>query len=110
MDNKKDDIYYLKRMLTDIQFIIAHTEGITLKELETNEILCDSVMFRLIQISENSVKLTPEFKSEHSDIPWQAIKGMRNKIVHDYGEVDLSIVYQTIVDDIPLICKQLNII
>lgn len=70
MDNKKDDIYYLKKMLTDIQFIIANTEKITLKELEANEILCDSVMFRLIQISENSVKLTSEFKSEHADIPW----------------------------------------
>ena len=34
-------------------------------------------------------------------IPWQSIKGMRNRIVHEYGDVELNIVYQTITEDIP---------
>ena len=58
MDNIKNDAYYVKRMLKDIKFIIGKTEGIKLPELEANEILCDSVLFRLIQISENSVKFS----------------------------------------------------
>ncbi len=108
MDNIKNDDYYIKKLLKDIKFIIEKTNGITLEELETNEVLCDSVLFRLIQISENSAKLTTEFKSIHKDIPWQAIKGMRNRIVHDYGEVEFTIVYQTITEDIPDICKKLE--
>lgn len=47
-----------------------------------NEILVDSMMFRLIQISENATKLTESFKAIHNNIPWRAIKGMRNKIVN----------------------------
>lgn len=101
MDNIKDDDYYIKKILKDIKFIMANTEGITLQQLEANEVLCDSVLFRLIQISENSVKLTDEFKANHNNIPWQAIKGMRNKIVHEYGDVEFDIVYQTITEDIP---------
>jgi uncharacterized protein with HEPN domain len=58
MDNVKNDTYYIKKMLKDIKFIIEKTEGITLEELEENEVLCDSVLFRLIQISENSGKLS----------------------------------------------------
>lgn len=108
MDNIKNDDYYIKKLLKDINFIIEKTNGITLEELEINEVLCDSVLFRLIQISENSSKLTIAFKILHNDIPWQAIKGMRNRIVHDYGEVEFTIVYQTITEDIPDICKKLE--
>ena len=110
MDNVKNDIYYVKKMLKDIHFILETTHNITLAGLENNEILCDSVLFRLIQISENSIKLTPQFKEIHRDIPWQAIKGMRNRIVHEYGEVELDIVYQTITEDIPEICQKLEIL
>ena len=110
MDNIKNDSYYIKKMLKDISFIMEKTEGITLSALEDNEVLCDSVLFRLIQISENSVKLTDDFKTRDSDIPWQAIKGMRNKIVHEYGDVEFDIVHQTVTEDIPEIYKKLVII
>lgn len=106
MDNKKDDRYYIKKIITDLSFIFEHTEGLTQEELESNEILVDSVMFRLIQIAENSDKLTEDFKSRYTMIPWRAMKGMRNRIVHEYGNVDLAVVYDTVKDDIPeLLCK-----
>ena len=108
MDNLKNDAYYVGKMLKDIRFIIEKTEGITLQELKDNEVLCDSVLFRLIQISENSGKLAPAFKDTHRMIPWQSIKGMRNRIVHEYGDVELNIVYQTITEDIPEICDLLE--
>jgi len=108
MDNVKDDVYYVKKMLTDIKFIIDKTKGITLQGLKDDEVLCDSALFRLIQISENSIKLTQQFRDTHKDIPWQAIKGMRNRIVHEYGEVNLKIVYDTISISIPDICKKLE--
>lgn len=107
MDNIKNDAYYIKKMLKDIKFIMENTEDISLVELEANEVLCDSVLFRLIQISENSLKLTAEFKEKENDIPWQSIKGMRNRIVHEYGDVELDIVYQTVTEDIPKIYEKL---
>ena len=110
MDNIKNDAYYVNKMLKDIKFIMANTEGITLQELTDNEILSDSALFRLIQISENSLKSTQEFKQAHNDIPWQAIKGMRNRIVHEYGEVNFQIVYDTVTKSIPEICKKLEAI
>ena len=108
MDNVKNDSYYVAKMLRDIRFLMEKTANVSLEELTANEVLCDSVLFRLIQISENSGKLTAELKSRHQEIPWQAIKGMRNRIVHEYGEVDLSIVYQTVSADIPRLCQLLE--
>ena len=108
MDNKKTDQYYVKKIVTDLQFILKHTEGLTQEELEENEILIYSVMFRLIQISENSDKLTPGFKSAFAHIPWRAVKGLRNRIVHEYGNVDLAIVYDTVHNDIPVLLQELK--
>ena len=111
MDNLKTNHYYLKKIIKDIDFVLEYTDYTdyidTQTELEQNEELLDSVLFRLIQISENSTKLTEAFKKQYKEVPWHAMKGMRNRIVHDYGEVDLKIVYDTIKLDLP---KLVNIL
>jgi len=84
MDNKKDNRYYLEKILTDLKFIIDHTKDKTLEEIASNEILIDSIMFRIIQVAESNNYLTDDFKGQHKEVPWVAIRGMRNKIVHDY--------------------------
>ena len=61
----------------------------------------DSIMFRLVQIAENSDKLTLTFKNNNASLPWREIKGMRNRIVHDYGVIDMTIIYDTVMKDIP---------
>ncbi len=101
MDNVKDDVYYAKKIVVDMQFLIANTKGQTIEQISKNEILLDSIMFRLIQISENTTKLSENFKRRNNEIPWSAIKGLRNRIVHDYGNVDYGIIYETVIDEIP---------
>lgn len=64
-------------------------------------------MFRIIQIAENNGRLSEEFKIRHSEIPWMAIKGMRNRIVHNYGVVNMSIVYDTVTRGIPEMYRKL---
>ena len=108
MDNVKSDAYYLGRITADLEFVIAHTQSITKNELEQNELLLDSIMFRIIQIAENNAKLSEAYKAAHPDVPWLAIKGMRNRIVHDYGVVDLTIVYDTVKNGMPEVLKKLK--
>ena len=71
-------------------------KNVDIEELNANEILLDSMLFRMIQISENSRKLTEEYKQKR-----RMMYGMRNRIVHDYGNVDLKVVYETLKNDIP---------
>ena len=108
MDNVKDDRYYLKKIIADLEFMIDHTQGKTQAEIEANPLLIDSVHFRLIQISENTDRLSKEFKETHTHLPWRAIKGMRNLIVHDYGTVDLTIVCDTVFNSVPELYKELK--
>ena len=107
MDNIKNDNFYILKIINDLEFIVLHMQGVDIKELEDNEILLDSMLFRMIQVSENSKKLTDEYKQARVNIPWNALYGLRNRIVHDYGNMDLNVVYETIKDDIPDLLKNL---
>lgn len=88
-------------------FIIEHTKGKTQDEIESNDLLVDSILFRIIQIAENNSSLSEEFKKKNSEIPWVAIKGMRNRIVHDYGVLNMAIVYDTVTRWIPEMYEKL---
>lgn len=107
MDNVKNDTYYLVHIKEDLSFITEHMRNVDIEELSKNEILLDSMMFRMIQISENSKKLSDKYREERKNIPWEAIFGMRNRIVHDYGNVDITIVYETLVSDVPYLLEVL---
>lgn len=108
MDNIKNDKYYLEKIISDLEFVIKHTSGKSKEEFEDNELLINSIMFRIVQIAENDGKLTDGFKKAHPDVPWLAIKGMRNRIVHDYGDVNMAIVYDTVSKGIPLMYEKLK--
>ena len=49
---------------------------------------------------ENLNQISDEYRQEHSKIAWKQIIGFRNKIVHDYGKTDYSVVYEIISSDI----------
>ena len=57
MDNVKNDNYYIQKIRKDLEFIVLHMQNIDMEELNVNEILLDSMLFRMIQLSENAKKL-----------------------------------------------------
>lgn len=87
-------------MLIDLRFITKHTRYIKKENLLKEEVLLDSIMFRFIQISEHVKKLTPDFKNGNANVPWRNIIGLRNRIVHKYGNIDIDIIYDTINKDV----------
>jgi hypothetical protein len=101
MDNLKNDTYYIQKIIQDLNFIVLHMKDVDIEELNENEVLLDSMLFRMIQLSENAKKLSDEYKMKNSNVPWNAIYGLRNRIVHDYGNVDLNVVFETLKNDVP---------
>ncbi len=83
-------------------------QNVEMEELNANELLLDSMLFRMIQISENSKKLSEDYKEKNTNVPWIAVYGFRNRIVHDYGNVDLNVVYETLKNDIPQLLELLS--
>ena len=100
MDNIKTDSYYKKLVLSDIQKILEYSKDVTYEEFMSDELLIDAILFRLIQIVENIKNLSQDFKDSHKGIAWKEIISFRNRIVHDYGKTDYTIVYEVISNDL----------
>lgn len=96
------------KIIEDINFVINKTDGITIEEFSKDDVLNCAVSFKFIQISENAKQLPEGLVKEYPQIPWKKINGLRNRIVHDYGNVQLDIIYNTVEKDLPTLLKQLK--
>ena len=95
-----------------IENIIRHIELINeymlvisdLIEFTMNTMVVDAVTFNLMQIGEVSKKkISNDIKQKNPNIPWEEIYGFRNRLVHDYERINQKIVYDTIIEDLPLL-------
>ena len=57
--------------------------------------------FSVSQIGELVKEINDETIQKYNAIPWNSIKGMRNRIIHDYENVDLSVLWGTIKESLP---------
>ena len=65
----------------------------------------DVCSFYILQIGELVGGLTDDFKAANPHIPWRAIKGMRNVVVHKYGEVDMETLWDALQNDLPKLAE-----
>ena len=107
---RKDDNYYLAKTIEEIDIIIAYSKGMSIADLNNNPAILDGIIFRMVQMSEHMDKVSELTKALYKDIHWLEIKGFRNRLVHDYGGVDLEFVYDAISKEIIELKKQLELI
>ena len=107
MEVIKDDVYYINRTIAEIDLVCAYSKEMSIDDLVSQPAQLDGIIFRLIQVSENVDKISESFKQSHQEIKWKNLKGFRNRLVHDYGSVDLKFVYQAIKNDVPDLKKAL---
>jgi uncharacterized protein with HEPN domain len=59
-------------------------------------------------IGEAASRVSPEYQANHPQIPWPAMSGMRNRLVHAYFDINLRILWQTTQEDLPLLIDDLE--
>lgn len=69
-----------------------------------------AVVMNLIILGEAATKLAdgaPTYCAEHRQIPWNSMRGMRNRLAHGYFAIDLDVVWETVQSDLPVLLTQL---
>ena len=85
-------------------------KNIKYEKFAENIDLQDMVIRRLEIIGEAVRALPREYRHEHSHIDWQDPAGMRSALIHAYFEVDLSVVWDTIINDLPPFKDKINVL
>jgi len=100
---------YISHILNAIERINRYTEDMDKSGFLCNDMVQDAVI-RNIEIigeaSNNILRTYPEFASRNSDIPWQIMYTMRNRVSHGYHSLDLEIVWTTIRRDLPFLYQR----
>ena len=97
----KDVAVFLEHILESIDLIEKYTEGVT-EEIFLNSPQVHDAVIRRIEIIGEAIKNIPsEIKDAHSDIPWRAISGMRDILVHEYFGIDLKLTWRVVLQKIP---------
>lgn len=102
-DHDQLRISHILDAITTIESYVAQN---SLAELKNNHMLFDSITKQLIVIGEAINHLSEKFREKNSDIPFQLIVGMRNRLIHEYMLVNNETVWKTCIEDIPKL-KQL---
>ena len=104
----KDDKVYLGHMLEIAKKASEHVKGKQRSDYDNNETLQFALAHMVQIIGEAARCVSQKFQSSHSEIPWRAIVGMRHKVVHDYMNVDEDTVWGTVIQDLPVLIRELE--
>lgn len=75
---------------------------------ESDEMLLLAAEALAQRVGEAASRLSRRFQDQHPDIPWRAIRGMRNLVAHGYGRIDDRIVWNTMTTDFPALADKLR--
>lgn len=104
MNSKERDLFRLQHILECINKIITLTE--TMKDFETfenNWVEQDAMIRNFEIIGEASNHISHETKDKYPDVKWHQMRGMRNFMSHEYFGVRLLTIWDTAIDDIPIL-------
>ena len=105
--SKRSVSLLIEDILDSVEKIVRYTDGMNQEHFQDDEKTADAVVRNLEIIGEASSRLPQDFIDAHSEIEWAKIKGLRNRIVHEYFGVDLQIIWEILKKDLPAFKKSL---
>ncbi|MEI6426843.1 MAG: DUF86 domain-containing protein [Pseudanabaena sp. ELA607] len=67
-----------------------------------------AVLYEIAVLGEAVKRLSMEFREAHPEIPWKEIAGMRDKVIHQYDRVKVSVVWQAVKIDVPTLLESIT--
>lgn len=106
--SRRDPIIVLNEILTCIEHVRTYTVALSFEEFSSNFMVTEACLYNIHIIGEAVNHLPEELKARNPDIPWSLVKGMRNRLIHEYFGTDLPIVWNVIKEYLPTFKHQLE--
>lgn len=105
---RNDDLVRLRHMIEAAESAIEFVSGRERSDLDTDRMLLFAVVRAIEIIGEAANSISDETRAAEPAVPWRAMVGMRNRLIHAYFSVNTQLVWQTVMTEIPAILPKLR--
>ena len=102
------ELSYLWDMQNAAKDINEFMRGVRFDEFEKNKVLRYAAERQLLVIGEAANHLSPQFRRQHPEVPWENFIRFRNILAHEYGESLLTRVWVAAAESVPELLKELE--
>lgn len=95
------DLASLRDMLGALGKIRRYLDGKTPADLRADEMFQDAVIRQFTVLGEAAARVSPPTREREPGIPWRAVVGLRNVVVHQYDDVDIDELWRAAIDAAP---------
>ena len=104
----RTDKVRIRHILDASKEAVEFTKGRSRAELDSDRKLNLSLVRLLEVIGEAARGMSDEFRTQHPELPWKKMVGMRDRLIHGYYDVDLDVVWETATEDLPELVNRLE--
>lgn len=104
----RSDSDFVADMLEAVERISAYIASLDYDDFLSDTKTQDAVIRNLEVIGEAAKNVSTGIRQQHSDIPWQSMAGVRDRLIHDYFGVNIDIVWEIATNELPAVGKSLN--
>ena len=90
------------------QSALSFVSGISLDDFAADAKTQSAVLYQIAILGEAVKRLSTEFRDQNPSVDWRAIAGMRDKLIHDYGNVDIDRVWFTLQISLPQLLTKIE--
>jgi len=105
---REDDKIRLQHMLEAAQNAVSFAFDKARSDLDTDKMLVLALVKSIEIIGEAGSKVSLDARAAYPSIPWQDIVAMRNRLIHAYFDINLDILWNTIIEDLPPFIAELE--
>ncbi len=103
----KDDPANLEDVRIAANKVRAFISGVSHDRFLEDDLIQSAVIRQLEIMGEAVKRLSPEFRADHSSIPWQRIAGLRDRLIHAYDDINHERVWIIATHDVPDLLEKL---
>jgi uncharacterized protein with HEPN domain len=98
---QRDDIFCVNHVMDAAKKALELSKAHTREDMDSHDMLSLSLVRLLEIIGEAATGVSSGFRERYPDVPWKRMVELRNRLIHGYFDINLDIVWDTVVKDLP---------